>query len=95
MMLEVKNIFKNFGEKIVLNDVSFSVQSGQALGLLGRNGAGKTTMIRIIMGVFGPDGGSVLWDGKPIDRNRVKIGYFESNMYAVMPVISIPASAAR
>jgi ABC-2 type transport system ATP-binding protein len=75
MQLEVRNINKNFGEKQVLKDVSFSVSSGQALGLLGRNGAGKTTMIRIIMGVFGADGGSVLLDGKPIDRSRVKIGY--------------------
>lgn len=75
MLLEVKNINKSFGEKQVLKDVVFSVPGGQALGLLGRNGAGKTTMIRIIMGVFDADGGSVLLDGKPIDRNRVKIGY--------------------
>ncbi len=75
MLLEVKNITKNFGEKQVLKDVSFSIKSGQALGLLGRNGAGKTTMIRIIMGVFGADGGSVLLDGKPISRGSVKIGY--------------------
>lgn len=75
MLLEVKNITKSFGEKTVLNDVSFSVRSGQALGLLGRNGAGKTTMIRIIMGVFGPDGGAVLLDGEPIGNRKIKIGY--------------------
>ncbi|NMA24418.1 MAG: ATP-binding cassette domain-containing protein, partial [Clostridiales bacterium] len=75
MQLEVRNISKSFGENQVLKDVAFSVPGGQALGLLGRNGAGKTTMIRIIMGVFDADGGNVLLDGKPIDRNRVKIGY--------------------
>jgi ABC-2 type transport system ATP-binding protein len=75
MHLEVKDINKSFGEKRVLSDVSFSVSSGQALGLLGRNGAGKTTMIRIIMGVFGADGGSVFIDGAPINRKRVKFGY--------------------
>ncbi|NLT14049.1 MAG: ATP-binding cassette domain-containing protein [Clostridiales bacterium] len=75
MQLEVRDINKSFGEKQVLKDVAFSVPGGQALGLLGRNGAGKTTMIRIIMGVFDADGGSVLLDGKPIDRSRVKIGY--------------------
>jgi ABC-2 type transport system ATP-binding protein len=75
MQLEVKGIYKSFGEKKVLKDVAFSVSGGQALGLLGRNGAGKTTMIRIIMDVFGADAGSVLLDGKPIDRNRVKLGY--------------------
>lgn len=75
MQLEVRNINKSFGEKQVLKDVSFSVSSGQALGLLGRNGAGKTTIIRIIMGVFGADNGSVLLDGKPINRSGIKIGY--------------------
>lgn len=75
MLLEVKSITKSFGQKTVLNDVSFSVRSGQALGLLGRNGAGKTTMIRIIMGVFGPDGGAVLLDGEPIGKRKVRIGY--------------------
>ncbi len=75
MQLEIKSINKSFGEKQVLKDVSFSVSSGQALGLLGRNGAGKTTMIRIIMGVFSADDGSVLLDGKPIRQAAVKIGY--------------------
>lgn len=75
MRLEVQNINKSFGEKHVLKDVTFSVENGQALGLLGRNGAGKTTMIRIIMGVFDADSGSVRIDGVPIDRERVKFGY--------------------
>ena len=75
MLLEVQNIIKSFGEKRALNDVSLTVGSGQALGLLGRNGAGKTTLIRIITGVFGADSGRVLWDGGPLDRRRVKIGY--------------------
>ena len=75
MNFEVQNLTKSFGEKEVLRDVSFSAQNGKALGLLGRNGAGKTTTIRIIMGVFYPDSGSVLTDGKPIDRNTIRIGY--------------------
>jgi ABC-2 type transport system ATP-binding protein len=75
MLLEIDNITKSFGDKTVLRDISLSVRSGQAYGLLGRNGAGKTTMIRIIMGVFDADGGAVLLDGKPLDRDAVKIGY--------------------
>ena len=55
MELKAENIFKSFGEKEVLRDISFTAHSGAALGLLGRNGAGKTTTIRIIMGVFFPD----------------------------------------
>lgn len=75
MLLEIQNISKSFGDKKVLQDISLSVRSGQALGLLGRNGAGKTTMIRIVMGVFGADAGAVLLDGKPLSRSSVKLGY--------------------
>lgn len=48
MILELKNIDKSFGEKEVLRGVSFAAEGGKAFGLLGRNGAGKTTSIRII-----------------------------------------------
>ena len=59
----------------MLKGISLSVESGKALGLLGRNGAGKTTSIRIIMGVFPADSGHVLLDGHPIDRSALQIGY--------------------
>ena len=75
MILELKNIEKSFGDKKVLEGVSFTARSGKAFGLLGRNGAGKTTSIRILMDVFPADGGQVLMDGKPIDYNKVGIGY--------------------
>ena len=75
MVLELKNIEKSFGEKRVLRGISFSAEGGRAFGLLGRNGAGKTTAIRILMGVFPADSGEVLLDGKPIDYRRVGLGY--------------------
>ena len=75
MVLELRNIEKSFGEKQVLKGVSFTAEGGKAFGLLGRNGAGKTTSIRILMGVFPANGGEVLLDGKPIDYSRVQIGY--------------------
>lgn len=75
MVLELKNIEKSFGEKKVLDDVSFRVEGGKAFGLLGRNGAGKTTSIRILMGVFPSDSGSILIDGAPIDYEKVQLGY--------------------
>lgn len=75
MNLEIRELQKSFGEKQVLRGVSLQAQSGRALGLLGRNGAGKTTAIRIVMGVFPPDGGTVLLDGEPIRRTRINIGY--------------------
>ena len=75
MLLELKNIDKSFGEKRVLKGVSFVAESGKAFGLLGRNGAGKTTSIRILMNVFPADAGEVLTDGKPIDYDKISLGY--------------------
>lgn len=75
MILELKEIEKSFGEKQVLTGVSFKAEGGKAFGLLGRNGAGKTTSIRILMGVFPANSGKVLIDGQPIDYKKVQIGY--------------------
>ena len=89
MILELKNIEKSFGEKKVLTGVSFRAEGGKAFGLLGRNGAGKTTSIRILMDVFPADGGEVLMDGKPIDYTKVGIGYLpeERGLYPKKPII--------
>lgn len=75
MKLEFKNIEKSFREKQVLKGVSFEAESGKTFGLLGRNGAGKTTSIRILMDVLHSDNGEILIDGKPIDYSKIKIGY--------------------
>lgn len=75
MRLELKNIYKSFGEKEVLKGVNFTAESGKAFGLLGRNGAGKTTTIRILMDVFPADSGEILVDGKPIDYDELDFGY--------------------
>ena len=75
MRLELKNINKSFGEKQVLNGVSFAAEGGKAFGLLGRNGAGKTTSIRILMNVFPAGSGEVLVDGSPINYDAVSFGY--------------------
>ena len=89
MILELKNIDKSFGEKEVLRGVSFTAKSGKAFGLLGRNGAGKTTSIRIIMNVFPANGGEILLDGKPIDYNKIGLGYLpeERGLYPKKPII--------
>lgn len=83
MQLSLLHLVKNFGEKEVLRDMSFSAEGGKAMGLLGRNGAGKTTSIRIIMNVFPPDRGDVLLDGQPLRHSRIRIGYMpeEKGLY--------------
>ncbi len=75
MQLTVQGLSKTFGETKALSDVSFSARSGSPLGLLGRNGAGKTTVMRIIMNIFDPDEGQVLLDGTPVTRSDVRLGY--------------------
>ncbi|MBR6563141.1 MAG: ATP-binding cassette domain-containing protein [Clostridia bacterium] len=89
MVLEFRNIQKSFGEKEVLKGISFATEGKKAFGLLGRNGAGKTTAIRILMGVFPANGGEVLIDGKPIDRASVGIGYLpeERGLYPKKKII--------
>lgn len=89
MLLELKNINKSFGGKEVLKGVSFACESGKAFGLLGRNGAGKTTAIRILMGVFPANGGEILLDGNPIDYNKIGLGYLpeERGLYPKKTVI--------
>ena len=89
MKLELRNIWKSFGEKEVLKGISFTAESGKAFGLLGRNGAGKTTTIRILMDVFGANEGGVFLDGKPIDYKAVRLGYLpeERGLYPKKKII--------
>lgn len=66
-MLEAKHLYKTFGDVVAVNDVSFEVEPGKILGLIGRNGSGKTTMFRMILDFLTPEnGGEVLWEGRPI-----------------------------
>ena len=89
MKLELKNIKKSFGEKVVLKGISFTANNGKAFGLLGRNGAGKTTTIRILMDVFSADSGEVSIDGRKIDYNKIKIGYLpeERGLYPKKKIV--------
>ncbi len=75
MSLEVKNLRKKYGEKVVLADLNFSMKEPGVYALLGTNGAGKTTSIRIILGMLAGNGGEVLWNGKPLNTDRMNIGY--------------------
>ena len=89
MLLELRDIYKSFGEKKVLSGVSLSAESGRAFGLLGRNGAGKTTAIRILMNVFPQDKGEILIDGSPIRYDKISLGYLpeERGLYPKKRII--------
>ena len=62
-MLSIRGIDKRLAATHAVRDVSFEAQRGQVLGLVGENGAGKSTVIRMIGGVIAPDGGSIHLDG--------------------------------
>lgn len=68
-LLEVNNLAKNFKDNHVLNNISFDVEKGEILCLLGPNGAGKSTTINILLGLLRRDGGKILYDGRPVDKN--------------------------
>ena len=71
-MLEINHLQKSFGKHDVLKDISISVPSGKIVGLLGKNGAGKTTMIKCILGLLNYSG-EIIYDGKPLNHTDVKV----------------------
>ena len=89
MLLEIKKVNKSFGDNHVLHDVSFTVKSNSTLGLLGRNGSGKTTIIRIIMEIIAADSGEILLDGAKLAHTDFKLGYLpeERGLYQKVAVI--------
>ena len=65
-MIEVSQIKKSFGDQVVLNSVSFSVNEGESVAIIGRSGTGKSVLIKHLVGLLSPDEGSVSVDGKDL-----------------------------
>lgn len=75
-MLKVEGLTKTFGEMTALDDVSFEIPDGKILGLIGQNGAGKSTTFRLILNFLDQDKGTITWDGQPIKEEDYNIiGY--------------------
>lgn len=93
-MLKAENLRKTYGTREVVKGVSFEVRRGEIVGLLGQNGAGKTTSFDMVVGLVKPDGGDVSLDGKLInekpiqDRARLGISYLvqEASIYRRLTV---------
>lgn len=75
MSFEVRNLTKSYGDKVVVDHLSFAMQQPGVYALLGTNGAGKTTSIRVMLGMLQYDEGEILWDGKPMVPSERNIGY--------------------
>lgn len=89
MLLEIKNVVKDYASHRALDHVSLSIPKGKIFGLLGPNGAGKTSLIRIINQITGPDGGEIIFDGEPLAPQHIaRIGYLpeERGLYKKMKI---------
>jgi len=88
--IEVNHIFKTYGNRAAVDDVSFDVNQGEIFGLIGPNGAGKTTTIRMMMDIIKPDSGDIKVMGEKLnDASKNKIGYLpeERGLYKKMSVM--------
>lgn len=75
-MLRVSGLTKFFGDKLAVDEVSFEVKDGKIFGLLGRNGAGKSTIFRSILDIITPDAGNITYNGEKINKKvSDEIGY--------------------
>jgi len=73
-MIEATGLTKRYGEKVAVDDVSFTVRPGTVTGFLGPNGAGKSTTMRMIVGLDHPSAGTVTVNGKPCAKHRTPLG---------------------
>lgn len=93
-IVEIEHFTMQFGANTVIDDLSFEVRRGETFGLLGSNGSGKTTIIRALLGIYLPTGGTLTVDGKPyrVDSG-IRLGYLpeERGLYKKEKVIDIMA----
>ncbi|MGD9898358.1 MAG: ABC transporter ATP-binding protein, partial [Calditrichaceae bacterium] len=88
----IKNLKKSYGSVQALKDVSLDVAKGEIFGLIGPDGAGKTTLIRILVSLLNPDSGDVLFHGKPVQEDlrnvRANIGYMPQR-FSLYPDLTV------
>src|SRR5438477_764432 len=91
MSIELKNVSKHFGDVVAVNDVSFSVQDGELMALLGPSGGGKTTVLRMIAGLEVPTTGDIFVRGQRVNDLKVQqrnIGFVFQN-YALFKNMTV------
>ena len=86
-MLEVKKLCKEFNNRPILKDISFTLKDGEIMTIVGPSGAGKTTLLRIIAGLETKDSGEILIDGKPYDPGNVGVVFQDFNLFPNLNVL--------
>ena len=71
-VLELKNLSKSFAKNKVLNGINLTVKKGSVMGLMGENGAGKSTMMKCLFGIYAKDEGQITLNDKPVDFKNPK-----------------------
>jgi len=88
--LKVSGLFHRFGELVAVDGLTVQVGPGEIVGLVGRNGAGKTTAMRAVMGIIRPERGDIRWSGHPVGpTDRLRFGYMpeERGLYPQMRIL--------
>ena len=86
-MLEVKNLYKEFNNRPILKDISFTLKDGEIMTIVGPSGAGKTTLLRIIAGLETKDSGEILIDGQAYDSGKVGVVFQDYNLFPNLNVL--------
>ena len=74
-MIQFEHVFKNYGKTTVLKDLSFTIPDGQFVVLIGPSGCGKSTLLNLICGLLHAESGTILMNGKPLNKDSARIGY--------------------
>lgn len=80
ILSSMKNVVFGYGQAPVLNGVSLDIHCGEFVGITGPNGAAKTTMLKLLLGLLKPWSGTVQLNEKALDGNKLRIGYVPQNV---------------
>lgn len=83
-MLEIENLTKTFGTQTVISDISMTLVSGKIYGLVGRNGSGKTMLMKMILGFVSPSSGSIKIEGKVLGKDISMPDRINCNLFVVV-----------
>lgn len=86
-MLEVRNLSKKFGDRQILKDISFTLNDGEIMTIVGQSGAGKTTLLRIIAGLETKTTGEILVDGQQEEAGQVGVVFQDFNLFPNLTVL--------
>ncbi|MFV2090642.1 MAG: ATP-binding cassette domain-containing protein, partial [Pseudomonadales bacterium] len=91
-MIEADRLTRSYGDFLAVSDVSFAIEQGEIVGLLGHNGAGKTTIMKMLTGYLEPSAGTVRVDGVDLEQDpmtvQMRLGYLPENL-PLYPELSV------